>query len=206
MYLLLNSTSNYTLFVRVQKVWRDTTETQVHFAFYVVALKMFNVHNATLPVNNSSINTTNTSLIDGNCSQLTMQYVVRFNSLPMILSISIAAAQLYNLVVFLYWRNKEPFLLLHVWLTITSLFYGVNSFMIPLTRILSWHEIRSVIAIRLFMASYFVVQAVSALTLLAVSVDRWLSVEFAIKYRNEITKEKVKRVVKCTVIVGLLIR
>ena len=151
-------------------------------------------------------NTVNTSLNNFNCSQLTMEFKLASNSPNILFAVAMMVAQGYNLVVFHYWRNKEPFLLLHVWLAVLSLLYASIGLLTPLTRILPWNEMHSTHAIKLVTCSFFILQAISILMLLAISVDRWLSVEFAIRYRNQMSRRILKRVVIGTFVAGLLLR
>ena len=152
------------------------------------------------------INAPNTSWDHVNCSELTLEFKLAFNTPYIPISTAIIATQVFNLVVFHYWRNKEPFLLLHIWLAVPSLLHGLITTITPITRILPWHEIYSVIAIRLVTFSFYFVQATSTLMLLTISVDRWLSVEFAVRYRNDVSKKILRRVILCNFVAGLLLR
>ena len=170
---------------------------------------MEKVHNLSiLQANNHSshIYALNTSWDHVKCSELTLEFKLAFNTPNLPVSTAIIATQVFNLVVFHYWRNKEPFLLLHIWLAVPSLLYGLITTITPITRILPWHETYSVIAVKLVTFSFYFVQATSTLMLLVISVDRWLSVEFAVRYRNGVSKKILRWVIICNFVAGLLLR
>ncbi|OQV11489.1 hypothetical protein BV898_14219 [Hypsibius exemplaris] len=114
-------------------------------------------------------------------------------------------AQTFNLFVFHFWRGKEPFILLHIALAVVSGLQGLTGTIIPLTRIFLWHPAVSVVVINLMVQTFEYLQTLYSLILLSISVDRWLSVEFAVRYRAEVSKTKIRQTIAATVGLAVLL-
>ncbi|OWA51775.1 hypothetical protein BV898_16242 [Hypsibius exemplaris] len=149
-------------------------------------------NNASL--NNSSFTTNYSVPTRGNCT-LTSSQLMSLNGLPLILTGIIAAAQLFNLIIFHLWRQKEPFVLFHVALAYYSLFIGILAAGTPIVRMFPWSERVSVPLTITLLNCFEFIRTLSLVTLLCISADRWLSVEFAVKYRAHISKKRVRQVI-----------
>ncbi|OWA51166.1 hypothetical protein BV898_15660 [Hypsibius exemplaris] len=103
---------------------------------------------------------------------------------------TITTTQLFNLIIFALWRNKEPYILLHVCLTVASFLAGLTIVIhgplghLPYTPVNAYLNL----FIGIGVLPWFISAVIFAS--FAISVDRWLSVEFAIKYRASITHRK----------------
>ncbi|OQV12534.1 hypothetical protein BV898_13178 [Hypsibius exemplaris] len=121
------------------------------------------------------------------------------NGVPLILSGVIVCSQLFDLVIFHFWRQKEPYILFHVALAYTSLLVGVDGAVTPLVRMLPWKEpVVSFIFINIFFRGYEFFHTLALMTLLFISVDRWVSVEFAVEYRARISTSTVRLFIALT--------
>ncbi|OWA51773.1 hypothetical protein BV898_16240 [Hypsibius exemplaris] len=127
------------------------------------------------------------------------------NGLPLILVGIIVAAQLFNLIIFHLWRQKEPFVLFHVALAYYPLLISIVAAGISLAQIFPWSDWVSTSLIILFRHSCEFVHTLSLVTLLCISVDCWLSVEFAIAYRSQISKQLVRQVMALAWVVAVVI-
>ncbi|OWA51158.1 hypothetical protein BV898_15652 [Hypsibius exemplaris] len=103
---------------------------------------------------------------------------------------AITTTQLLNLIIFALWRNKEPYVLLHVCLTVASFMAGVSIIIPGPLGYLPYTPVNTFLNV--FIGICVLTWANSAVIFanFAISVDRWLSVEFAIKYRASITHRK----------------
>ncbi|OQV13628.1 hypothetical protein BV898_12170 [Hypsibius exemplaris] len=99
--------------------------------------------------------------------------------------------QLFNLLIFAFWRNKEPYITLHVALAVTSLFAGLS---VLCTVPLRYQPLDVSIPLERFfgVALVLYMNCAGLLANLLISVDRWLSVEFPIKYRALVTHRKTR--------------
>ncbi|OQV15342.1 hypothetical protein BV898_10448 [Hypsibius exemplaris] len=84
-----------------------------------------------------------------------------------------------NLLVFYAWHRKEPYVLFHILLAVSSLMYGAMTAFVPLGRL----------ALGVQGATVLHFGGLFATTV--ISVDRWLSVEFPHVYRVHATTPKV---------------
>ncbi|OQV13994.1 hypothetical protein BV898_11766 [Hypsibius exemplaris] len=139
-----------------------------------------------------------------NCSTTTTQ-AYTLNVLPLSLSIVIIMTQLFNLIVFHLWQNKEPFLQLHVSLASVSLVYGLTTTITPVVRMLPWREAFSENWINLVGRCFEFLSPLTLLTLAAISLDRWMSVEFPSEYRLKISRRKIRWVVLATLVINSLL-
>ena len=123
-----------------------------------------------------------------NCSSFTAAQRSALNAPSIILGSVMVATQLFNLIIFHQWRNKEPYVLLHVSLAVTSLLLGVCSYFAILALFFPyWNDhIAQTTRLAVFLFRFF--QILSLVNLLFISVDRWLSVEFPVPYRNRVTR------------------
>ncbi|OQV23810.1 hypothetical protein BV898_02162 [Hypsibius exemplaris] len=125
------------------------------------------------------------------CPPITPSELIATQVPTIITGTIVTSTQLFNLLIFALWRNKEPYILLHVSLAVASLVGGISVFVsVPLRYI-------TLTAGNLFLTKLLCVALVSYasfashLANVAISLDRWLSVEFAIRYRTAITSRKV---------------
>ncbi|OQV19271.1 hypothetical protein BV898_06694 [Hypsibius exemplaris] len=109
---------------------------------------------------------------------------------PLAFSTTIIATQLFNLIIFALWRNKDPYIFLHICLAVASFFAGLAlASSVPL-RYITLTPVNFFLTKFFGIAVLFYTTSASILANVAISLDRWLSVEFAIKYRTTITKKK----------------
>ena len=159
--------------------------------------------------NNSRGNTTFDDPITRavNCSSyLTGTELLSLVTGPLCLSGLNMAAQIFNLIAFALWRQKEPYVYLHVCLAVVALLMMCKNFVVVALRLAPYMpggpaEVWSSGLLntgRIFVAWYEVV-------LLFISVDRWLSVEFAVRYRTHVTRKKVLCTFPITLLVALLL-
>ncbi|OQV11490.1 hypothetical protein BV898_14220 [Hypsibius exemplaris] len=139
-----------------------------------------------------------------NCS-LSADRWFSLNALPLILQSVMILAQTFNLLVFHFWRGKEPFILLHIALAVVSGIQALSGSITPLTRILPWHPAVSVVVINLMSQTFEYLETLYSLILLSISVDRWLSVEFPVRYRAEVSKTKIRQAIAATVGLAVLL-
>jgi len=161
----------------------------------------------------SSVNITDNSTDSGNISTkifittnctLSANAAFSLNVVPILLLSVMIVAQLFNLIVFHFWRQKEPYILLHVSLAVSSLLYGFISFATPATRIFKWNDKWSETVIRLVGSSFHVLRPSWLTTLLFIAIDRWLSIEYAVQYRTRISKKKIRQAILLTWIIALM--
>ena len=98
----------------------------------------------------------------------------------------ITGTQFFNLIVFFFWRNKEPYIFLHVALAFTSFFAGLINYEILPFRFRS-DSLASFLNKFVHGVDMYINCAAVLLNVL-ISVDRWLSIERAIWYRTQITR------------------
>ncbi|OQV16570.1 hypothetical protein BV898_09243 [Hypsibius exemplaris] len=126
----------------------------------------------------------NTTLIrpavarDVNCT-LTEGQNKALNSLPMTLSFMIVLCQTFNVVVFM----RGP------------------SFIQPIGRLSPTVQLLSKVGA----ITYGILNRICIMNTLLISVDRWVSVEFAVVYRNNITHRRARIAIALTWLVGLFI-
>ncbi|OQV23332.1 hypothetical protein BV898_02780 [Hypsibius exemplaris] len=132
--------------------------------------------------------------------------IVNGSVLTMLVTINavVVACQLFNLIVFHFWRDKQPFVLFHVALAWPSLLASFITPGTPLVRMFPWREPASVVLISLCGGSYELWTTLSQIVLVAISVDRWLSVEYPITYRHRITRRTVRWIILLTWAVSAL--
>ncbi|OQV12439.1 hypothetical protein BV898_13315 [Hypsibius exemplaris] len=109
---------------------------------------------------------------------------------PILISTTMIATQTFNLIIFSLWRHKEPYIFLHICLAVASLLAGLSGATTAPLRYATHTPFITFLNQSLATALIFYATSASILANFAISVDRWLSVEFAIKYRNSITKQK----------------
>ncbi|OQV20874.1 hypothetical protein BV898_05216 [Hypsibius exemplaris] len=124
------------------------------------------------------------------CSPMTPADLIATQLPTVIFGTIMTSTQLFNLFIFALWHNKEPYILLHVSLAFASLLAGISVITavplryIPLTAgNLLLNKLLGVVLISYGNFS-------SVLANVAISLDRWMSVEFAIKYRTAISSHK----------------
>ncbi|OWA52601.1 hypothetical protein BV898_17050 [Hypsibius exemplaris] len=139
-----------------------------------------------------------------NCS-LSADRSFNLNALPLILSSVMILFQLFNLLVFHFWHDKEPFLLFHTSLAVFSLLSGMTTFLTPMIRIIPWNPAVSVPLTNLNVRCIEYVGTLALLNLLCISVDRWLSVDFAIQYRQQISKKRIRIILFSMPLLALLL-
>ena len=139
-----------------------------------------------------------------NCSSLTRAQQIAQNGPVIILASFIMTIQLLNIVVFCRWRNKEPFVLFHVSLAVISFLMGASSFLAIFARFFSYLSDFTVQFTKLGMFLFTLFQLLFLLNLLVISIDRWLSVEFPVPYRNRITRKKVLWTMSATLAVAVV--
>ncbi|OQV24189.1 hypothetical protein BV898_02136 [Hypsibius exemplaris] len=139
-----------------------------------------------------------------NCT-LPPQVFFSLNVFPLIMNMLIILAQSFNLIVFHFWRQKEPFVQLHVALAWPSLLFSITVSGTQITCILPWREPLSVTLINFFGGLPDFWHTLSLVTLLSISMDRWLSVEFPGKYRLQISRKKVQLTILTNWIVTALL-
>ena len=114
--------------------------------------------------------------------------------------------QLISLVVFHYWRGKEPFVVLFVALAINSLLKGLNNIPALIDRILQANETPgNDIVAKLSIWAMGGLDLINLTLLVAISVDRWLSVEFAVRYRAMVSTQKLIGLFGLSYVVALTI-
>ncbi|OWA52420.1 hypothetical protein BV898_16877 [Hypsibius exemplaris] len=107
------------------------------------------------------------------------------------ISSTMITAQVFNLIIFVLWRNKEPYIFFHICLAVASLLAGLSvASSIPL-RFVARTPVNIFVNIFLGIAVLFYANSASILANFAISLDRWLSVEFAIWYRTTISQKKI---------------
>ncbi|OQV23348.1 hypothetical protein BV898_02795 [Hypsibius exemplaris] len=126
---------------------------------------------------------------------LTLSQTMALNGVPIILSIMMTLSHSFTLFIFNLWRQKEPLVLLHVALAYAFLFLTFSTVMTPIARLLPWNLPINGFFINLSNRCYEFFQTLSFVTLWLISVDRWLSVEFAVKYRAQISRLKIKKAI-----------
>ncbi|OQV23331.1 hypothetical protein BV898_02779 [Hypsibius exemplaris] len=134
-----------------------------------------------------------TTAANNNCS-LSPGQLYSLNILPLTLSAVIIFAQSFNLVIFHFWQIQEPFVLLHIAHACPSLLLGVTSLGTPLVRMFPWHETVSGHVTMVFVHAYQLWMTLSLVTLVAINVDRWLSVEFPAEYRRRMSHRRYVRI------------
>ncbi|OQV24795.1 hypothetical protein BV898_01387 [Hypsibius exemplaris] len=98
--------------------------------------------------------------------------------------------QLLNLLIFALWRRKEPYISLHVALAVASLLCGLTFIISVPLRYLPLTPV-NIILNKLFGYVFFSFTTSTAiLANFAISLDRWLSVEFPVIYRTQVTHRK----------------
>ncbi|OQV16350.1 hypothetical protein BV898_09495 [Hypsibius exemplaris] len=124
-----------------------------------------------------------------NCS-LSATQDLQLNGVPTILVFSQILGQIFNLVVFHLWRNKEPFLTLHVALAYGNIFTGAVGSISAFARWSKW-TITAETIVKVQVALFAFSNRSTVVNTVLISLDRWLSVEFPIAYRNRISKRKL---------------
>ncbi|OQV16569.1 hypothetical protein BV898_09242 [Hypsibius exemplaris] len=138
-----------------------------------------------------------------NCT-LTVEQDQILNWVPIGLSTLIMLCQVFNVSVFHVWRNREPFVLFHISLCYSSLILGINSFINPICRMVPWNWTTQMVA-KAAVVSYGIINRVCVINTLLISVDRWVSVEFAVFYRNFMTHRRSRIIAAVTWTVALAI-
>ncbi|OWA50392.1 hypothetical protein BV898_14911 [Hypsibius exemplaris] len=103
---------------------------------------------------------------------------------------AITSTQLFNFLIFALWRNKEPYILLHVSLAVASLLAGVTVVTAVPLRYAPYTAVNIFLNLSIGVCLLIYANTAAILTNFAISVDRWMSVEFPIKYRTSITHRK----------------
>ena len=116
------------------------------------------------------------------------------NGLPIPFSCLMIIAQLINLLVFRRWLHKEPFLLLHLGLAVNSLLCGSVTLAHLVVRAVPsashWNTV-NVPLLRLSISVWSILRVSNMVILVFISLDRWLSVEFSLLYRQNINDRRV---------------
>ncbi|OQV24797.1 hypothetical protein BV898_01389 [Hypsibius exemplaris] len=110
---------------------------------------------------------------------------------PLAFGTVITTTQLFNLIIFALWRGKEPYINLHVGLALTSLLAGLTLLAAVPIRLLVVPTDANMFLFRVFgfcLGMY--TNSAAMIANFAISVDRWLSVEFAVTYRATVSKRK----------------
>ena len=150
--------------------------------------------NLSSKANDSTLSTNTTTspahhLLFINCSAF-QSIASPLNAVSTLCAASIILCNLFNLAVFLRWRQKSPFMHLHVSLTVSSLLVGLSGLSSPISRSIAWTptvELMATVGVLLFLLSH----RISVTNTLCISVERWVSVEFPIWYRNHVTKRGI---------------
>ncbi|OQV24801.1 hypothetical protein BV898_01393 [Hypsibius exemplaris] len=100
------------------------------------------------------------------------------------------ATQFFNLIIFTLWRNKEPFVIFHVALAVASLLAGLSLLAAVPLRYMDLTPTNAFVDKFVGVVMIVYVNCVAILANLAISLDRWLSVEFAVRYRTTISHGK----------------
>ena len=124
-----------------------------------------------------------------NCS-LFQSINAPLNTVPLITYCAVLLCQTFNLIGFRLWRHKQPFMRLHVALAVTSLLVGTFGAIAPLCRAAPWTPVTVVIA-KLDVALFTISIYAATIITLCISADRWLSVEFPHRYRNDVSPRKM---------------
>ncbi|OQV20009.1 hypothetical protein BV898_06013 [Hypsibius exemplaris] len=103
---------------------------------------------------------------------------------------AIILLQIFTLITFHRWHSRDPYLSLHVSLACSSLAYGIIGLSFGITTLNPWSDLVATASRALNYLSVFAHNS-STTTLLFISLDRWLSVEFPIQYRARISQKKV---------------
>ncbi|OQV23594.1 hypothetical protein BV898_02341 [Hypsibius exemplaris] len=116
--------------------------------------------------------------------------------LPLLLCTVVAVLNLYNLAVFRLWPQKEPYLLFHIFLAANAVVAAALSYLSPISRILDWtHPNRW--TYKVGMGGLVLIQFTAMVNVAFMGIDRWLSVEFAVQYRNYSSRSRF-------VVIGLM--
>lgn len=143
---------------------------------------------------------------------LDQQYVS--DMLHITVGLLILNSQLFNLIVFHIWRNKEPYILLHTALAWISLLKGTSHFADLLVRTVSrallvtrspTGQQASETLAKLVLFGLIWLGLLDLTMLVGISVDRWLSVEWAVAYRNRVSRRAVKVLAALCVTASLII-
>lgn len=154
----------------------------------------FNCHNMTVYTTGPKNVTSLLMVADANiCSNTTLSARFQQNSAVLFLSLAEIILHFLDLAVFHLWRHKEPFVLFHVSLAGTSALLAMLQIVFPLSHLaaaIHWtSHTRALMA--LIMALFTFVRRTSMVNTLFISMDRWLSVEFPLRYRMFVTRRGV---------------
>ncbi|OQV23609.1 hypothetical protein BV898_02354 [Hypsibius exemplaris] len=92
--------------------------------------------------------------------------------------LAVVAANLLNLLAFHGWRAKSPYILFHVSLATSSIVSSVFASISPISRSINW-GIPSTLSFKISTAA-FIIQFTSTVNDAFISIDRWLSVQYAV--------------------------
>ncbi|OWA52983.1 hypothetical protein BV898_17421 [Hypsibius exemplaris] len=110
---------------------------------------------------------------------------------PIVQGSLIISAQLLNLLFFAQWSNKEPYVLYHISLAASSLLAGATIAASVVLRYQPLTTLTLYLVRLLVMGLYFYANCSALIGTLFISVDRWISVEFPVRYRSAISRRKV---------------
>ncbi|OQV19863.1 hypothetical protein BV898_06133 [Hypsibius exemplaris] len=120
-----------------------------------------------------------------------------------LLSLTIMFANIYNLVVFRLWSKKEPYVLFHIVLAVEAVLGGGVSIFAPITRLYDWtnptrwsHKVCT--------GGVLLAQFNCLVNVAVISVDRWLSVEFPIPYRNHSNRQRILWTISVAYVIATL--
>ncbi|OQV13409.1 hypothetical protein BV898_12361 [Hypsibius exemplaris] len=114
------------------------------------------------------------------------------NSASLTIGLLALTTQTFNLVVFSRWTNKEPYILLHVFLAYCSLSSGLCA--LTSAGLRSGPCSGTIALLRtLSTATYNFLYTLCITTLLQISIDRWLSVEFSARYRSIVRRRTIRK-------------
>ncbi|OWA50448.1 hypothetical protein BV898_14963 [Hypsibius exemplaris] len=114
----------------------------------------------------------------GNCS-LSANRKFDNNGIPLMLYLATVLSQLFSLLVFHRWPHKKPFIYYHVSLSLSALLNGLTGITNPITRLAAWSDASEVVA-KAGAYTSIVFARTNVVNTLFMSVDRWMSVEFAV--------------------------
>ncbi|OQV16145.1 hypothetical protein BV898_09780 [Hypsibius exemplaris] len=123
----------------------------------------------------------NSTSSNGNCT-ITWDDKIVSQLPPFILGTLIISAQFTNLVVFKYWQNKYHYVLSHISLAFSSL---LADFAMAAAVPLRNQDLTPLIFYLtniLCLVLYYFADCASLFAIFCISIDRWLSVEYPVKY------------------------
>ncbi|OWA53024.1 hypothetical protein BV898_17460 [Hypsibius exemplaris] len=155
------------------------------------------IPNVTLTTRNISVS------LSSNCT-LNKSQNFALNGLWLIIFSVIVLCQTFNLFIFRLWPRKDPFLLYHIFLAVVTALLAVTAAGLPIARLNPWTPITIIIG-RTSLSISIVCNRLNLIITLAISIDRWLSVEFPIWYRCFMSKRTVLTALVVCLLVALAV-